>query len=203
MFNIFPFFYENHWVLIFCRWYKGELFFSYADSNEGSSHTFGKNPSDLIPMRVKYFFADSPLWPLGTTAHWVYVPTILQSENECGTRMFLHTYLLCVSTVPYLSLLPLFKIPNVKKLNQQCHKWVNTLVTGKKLIVPDDFKNLVPTTDEEPYDCTWAENNCFFYTFNEKQYLQLHTDVRADDVENAHGVIAMDEEIPITTSGSI
>jgi len=135
---------------------------------------------------------------LGVTSHWVFVPTIRQSENECGARCFIHTYMMHVSLTPHLSLLALFKILKVKKLNIQGRKWVNELITKKEFTVPDNFKllvdNLLLETTNTKYDRTWAEANSCSCTLNKDQYAQLMRDVRVEDVVSKHGIPKLSED---------
>jgi hypothetical protein len=89
---------------------------------------------------------DTPLWPVSQKAYWIRLPSVRQLENECATRMLLHSYLVAISPNPFESLLPLHdvgkSVANTRgrkqkgntrgsRLNMLCRNWVHSIITNE------------------------------------------------------------------------
>jgi hypothetical protein len=143
---------ENyHWIVVIRRWFQAKLFFFLVDSGVFSGKTIESSKTlKQIPRNILYFLMDTPLWPLGQKAYWIRLPNVLQLEDECATRMLLHSYIVAISPNPFESLLPLYDISSSvadtrsrrrtgntrgPPLNVLCRKWVHSIITNETWMV--------------------------------------------------------------------
>ena len=140
-----------HWVNVIRRWFHDKLFFFFTDSGVFSGKTIEKSNTKQIPRKILYFLMDTPLWPVGQKAYWIRLPNVRQLEDECATRMLLHSYIVAISSNPFESLIPLNDIggpvantrgrrrtsnPRVgPPLNMLCRKWVHSIITNETWMV--------------------------------------------------------------------
>ena len=89
---------NRHYIHVTRRWFQAKLFFFFTDSNDLSANRIeSSNTLKQIPRNVLYFLMDTPLWPVGQKAYWIRLPSVRQLENECATRMLLHSYIVAIS----------------------------------------------------------------------------------------------------------
>jgi len=188
---IIPFFYDGHWVIIERVYLCNEIVFFFADSSDESQRIFNPSNNEVIPINIMWLFMDTPLWPLGSNAHWLCVPNIQQLELECGSRSVLHSYLMCRSSFPHLSLLCLHQLPKKKKhkFNQLCRKWVSDIIKKKMLLHPVFLPDVLSDGGGLfQYDQQWLKDHTICKCVDRSEYDLLKVAVRAEDARIGHGV---------------
>jgi hypothetical protein len=108
-----------HYILIGRYCLGDDLHVSLADIEAPTASKFtSKYSTDLHSFKdVVHMFMNMPLWKSWQKAYWNKVPTIQQTETECGAQTVLHTYIFHKSVSQHRCLLLLHKLNKNVLLN--------------------------------------------------------------------------------------
>jgi hypothetical protein len=185
-----PFYFKNHWTLIYYMFISDHPVFFYVDSWNDTEHSYvpykkQRIKNNLIPDNVLWLTMDTPFWPLDTTAYWICVPNVFQKERECAGRVLLHGYVLTSSSSPHSSLLQLHNLDQTvsDNLNVCVRSWINEMLNEKHFIPPKFFR--MNPEEYFNYNEDWLKENALTLCISKGEYHHRTENVRKFDL-NKH-----------------
>lgn len=190
---IIPYFRDSHYQTIVRRWIDGKIYFLYNDSLYKSQRKVFSVSTTYVPYESFAFLMNSPLWPEGSTAYWVRIPSIQQEDDECGFRTLLHSYIMVNSKYPLHCLLPLnyfgkksstnknhslYKYHNTE-LPKVCRSWVKDIMYSKKWKSPQWVEDVL-SYNMKSYTSTIKDTYCLIFKCTTESEEEVKSIVRRE-----------------------